>query len=669
MRLTFSLKPEFLAQYEGKPLPFGFDGLGEVVFYRTYSRLKEDGSQESWTDVCERVINGMYSIQKNHVTENNGIWNEDKAISSAEEAFDRLWHLKWSPPGRGLYQMGGNFVHDRIVPEALQNCGFISTENIAEEGGSIFSWFMEMLMLGIGVGFDTRGSGTLIVKGDLKEKPFRWHIIKDSREGWSEALADLVNSYFFGHVAPTFNYSEVRPSGTPIKGFGGVASGPKPLMNMLVSVREALESYKGKAIDSRLIADIFNHIGGCVVAGNVRRSAEIALGHPADETFLDLKNYDKNPERAAFGWASNNSIVVSPTHVNYESFAKRVVENGEPGFYWLDNVHNYARMNGVSDTKDNAAVGVNPCAEQPLRHKELCTLVELYPTRHDSLYDFLRSIKFAYLYGKTVALSNDLIRDPQSRKVMQENRRIGLSMTGIAQFVDERGIAELIDYCEEGYDEVQRYDRVYSRWLGVNRSVRTTSVKPSGTVSLLAGVTPGVHYPESAYYIRRIRLAADSPLLTSFVEAGYHIEPDVVSPRTMVVEFPICVGENIRSVREVSIHEQLQLAAIMQRHWADNSVSCTVSFDPSSVTVEELSVALQMYQSQLKAVSFLPFVENGAYAQMPYEAITKTKYESLTHGLGEMSIALGDQDRAQDRFCDGEACEIDWESLSVVQIN
>ena len=106
MRLTFGLKSEFLEQYEGKPLPVGFDGLGEVVFYRTYSRLKEDGSQESWTDVCDRVINGMYSIQKNHVLESSGIWNEDKAVSSAEEAFDRLWHLKWSPPGRGLYQMG-----------------------------------------------------------------------------------------------------------------------------------------------------------------------------------------------------------------------------------------------------------------------------------------------------------------------------------------------------------------------------------------------------------------------------------------------------------------------------------------------------------------------------------------------------------------------------------
>lgn len=667
MQLSFSLNSDFVEQYRELPLPFGFDGLGEIVFYRTYSRIKPDGTQESWTDVCERVINGMYSIQKNHIKETGGIWFNQKAIKSSEEAFDRLWNLKWSPPGRGLYHMGGDFVHTRFVPEALQNCAFCSTENIQDRGGDLFAWFMEMLMLGIGVGFDTRGAGTVLIQGVDPLDIAVEYIIPDSREGWSEALGALVNSHLYGETWIEFNYDNIRPAGAPIKGFGGVASGPQPLKDMIEQIRTLLLGYDKCFIDSRLITDIFNLIGKCVIAGNVRRSAEIALGSPHDEEFLNLKNYELNPGRANFGWSSNNSIVVKPTLGNYESFAERIIDNGEPGFYWLNNVRNFARMNGVEDTRDRNAIGVNPCGEQSLEHKELCTLVELYPTRHDNLYDFLRSIKFAYLYGKTVTLANNRVYDDESREVMTRNRRIGLSMTGIAQFVTDRGIPKLIEWCEEGYNEVQRYDRVYSRWLDVNRSVRTTSIKPSGTVSLLAGVTPGVHYPESPYYIRRIRLAEDSPLLDSFANAGYVVERDVVSPNTMIVEFPICIGRNIRSAKEVSMHEQLQLAAIMQRHWADNSVSCTVSFDPDVVTVTELSMAIQMYQSQLKAISFLPFTKQGAYAQMPYEAITKEQYKLMTEEVLPVDIKIGVQDRAEDKYCEGIACEIDFSALQSVE--
>lgn len=664
MHLSFSLNSDFVKHYEGRPLPFGFNGLGEVVFYRTYSKPKKDGTQESWTEVCERVINGMYSIQKDVITNNFGLWSDETAHRSAEEAFDRLWHLKWSPPGRGLAQMGTPFVHERRVPEALNNCAFVSTANIAKEGGKIFEWFMEMLMLGVGVGFDTRGQGAMIVQGTSQQEMAIDIVVEDSREGWANALSTLVDAYLYGKIFPVFDYSLIRPAGTPIKGFGGIASGKEPLEEMIEAVRETLESYRGKHIDSRFIVDIFNYIGKCVIAGNVRRSAEIALGSPEDEEFLNLKNYTLNPERANFGWASNNTIIVSPTRKDYTRFADRIIDNGEPGFFWLENAKSYARMNGVKDNRDAAVTGLNPCGEQILEHKEACVLVELYPTRHESLYDFLRSIKFAYLYGKTVTLTSEFIRDEESREVMERNRRIGLSMTGIAQFVAEKGIPSLIRYCEEGYEEVQRYDKVYSRWLGVNRSVRTTTTKPSGSVSLLAGVTPGIHYPESPYYIRRIRLADDSPLLQSFLESNYTVEKDLVSPNTFVVEFPVHIEGNIRSAKEVSLHEQLQLAAIMQRYWSDNSVSCTVTFDPKSVTTEELSTALQMYQSQLKAVSFLPFTEKGAYKQMPYEEITKEQYETIVSNLLPLDIKIGAVDVAEEKYCEGISCEIDFSLLN-----
>ena len=175
-----------------------------------------------------------------------------------------------------------------------------------------------------------------------------------------------------------FDYSQIRPAGTPIRGFGGVASGSASLEMLHDSVRQILEPLSGKALSTTAIVDIMNVIGVCVVSANVRRTAEIAFGEADDEEYIDLKNYDKNPHRAEYGWTSNNSIFGS-VGMDYGAMCERVRLNGEPGIAWLDNMRSWGRMQGTPDHRDARAEGGNPCLEQTLESYELCCLVETFP--------------------------------------------------------------------------------------------------------------------------------------------------------------------------------------------------------------------------------------------------------------------------------------------------
>ena len=405
-----------------------------------------------------------------------------------------------------------------------------------------------------------------------------------------------------------------------------------------------------------------NFIGKAVVAGNVRRTAEISFGSYDDEEYLDLKNYDINPHRAEYGWTSNNSIFAE-LGMDYSDASKRTKLNGEPGYVWLDNIRGYSRMRNGKDHKDHKAKGCNPCVEQSLESYELCCLVETFPCNHEDLEDYLRTLKFAYLYAKTVTLGQT--HWPETNRVLLRNRRIGCSLSGIAQFITQRGLNELKGWLERGYEEIESWDKIYSDWLCVPLSIKKTSIKPSGTVSLLAGATPGVHYPESRFYIRRMRLSKRSKLIKPLKSAGYKIEPAYGDEKnTVVVEVPIDVGEGIRTVNEVSMWEQLSLAAFIQRYWADNQVSATITFDPD-VEGDQIAHALNYFQYMLKGVSFLPKLNDGtAYPQMPYEEIDEKTYVKMLSKLKKLDFSHVEGNEAVvEKFCDGEACEIDFSSL------
>jgi len=541
----------------------------------------------------------------------------------------------------------------------LNNCAFVSTKNLKKDLTRPFVFLMDASMLGVGVGFDVRGANTIIVHEPLGEKIL--YKIPDKREGWVESLKLLLESYFLeGSSEVEFDYSGIREKGLPIKGFGGVTSGPEPLKKMHEHLRDILNKNIGQKITIRTITDIFNRIGECVVSGNIRRTAEIAFGPKDSQEYLDLKNYEKNPERAEYGWTSNNSIFAD-LGMDYKEVCKRIVDNGEPGICWLDNMREYSRMCDPKNNKDRRVEGGNPCLEQSLESYELCCLVETFPANHSSLEEYLRTLKFAYLYAKTVTLGSTLW--PETNRVMLRNRRIGCSMSGIAQFITKRSIGEFKLWCDKGYNIIQEWDEVYSDWLVVPRSIKTTSIKPSGTVSLLAGSTPGIHFPISRCYIRRIQLAANSELIEPLKTAGYNIEVVDNRPNTVVVEFPVKINEKIRIVEEVSMWEQISLAAFLQKHWADNQVSCTVTFDPKNEG-DQIEHALNIFQYDLKGISFLPATEKGAYKYMPYETISEERCDKMLSKLGDIDFSIVKLDKSAipdqqlDLFCDGETCSI-----------
>jgi hypothetical protein len=345
--------------------------------------------------------------------------------------------------------------------------------------------------------------------------------------------------------------------------------------------------------------------------------------------------------------------------MNYEPSAQRVRLNGEPGYAWLENMKNYGRMADAPDYKDHRAMGGNPCLEQTLESHELCCLVETFPNNHDSLDDYLETLKYAYLYAKTVTLGQT--HWPETNRVMLRNRRIGCSMSGIAQFVANRGIGELREWMDVGYGHIQKLDEKYSNWFAIPKSIKTTSIKPSGTVSLLAGATPGIHFPESRYYIRRMRLGKDSNLVPALQKAGYKIEPAFGSEEsTLVVEIPVDLGRGVRTLDEVSMWEQLSMAALAQRYWADNQVSCTVTFNPETEG-SQIAHALDVFQYQLKGISFLPKLDFGAYPQMPYESIDAQTYATMKKNLGKLSFGrIKGEEVVVERFCDNDVCDLDF---------
>lgn len=1063
---TFTLSDDFISTYKRRKPPFGFNGLGELVYLRTYSRLKADGNNERWWETVRRVVEGTYSMQKRWIRANHSGWDDEQAQRSAEEMYDRMWNMKFLPPGRGLWAMGSPLTEERGLFAALLNCAFVSTDTIAKDLSESFCFLMDASMLGIGVGFDTKGAGQLtihapIVKnynntGDLPNL----YQIPDTREGWVESVRLILDSYFKPNQLEVWPlYEAVRPAGRPIKGFGGVSAGPEPLQELHNAIKGIFDKCVGKAITATNIVDVMNLIGKCVVAGNVRRclpkgtlvhtntglvpieqirpgmlvktsdgfapvselvaqgeqsvwavrtqlgdfhctarhrmavmtdvgeyewrrakdlqagdrlvfveggvdgtptqlpswsysrpkhsttckditvppldagaawllgliqgdgyvaayhaangfnahvgiatcdaypelrvraatelqrygvhvsiiahvgeacarvnaqskqlawyldehlkrpneplrvpsyimqgmreiraafvaglfdadgtrksrplvaaasvymeylrdiqavlaslgipsrvglhrpakgtwqalyhlnivgeraiqlfekivvpysskygsissdrrrsgydygfpsswvaetveyggawdptatqmvvatavrcgvdikglipisvievvpdvslvdtyditvpganefvcqegllvhnTAEIVFGDATSEEYLNLKNYAKNPHRKAYGWTSNNSVFAE-LGMDYEPAAQRVRDNGEPGFAWLQNMRAYSRMGDRPDNKDKRVAGGNPCLEQSLESYEACCLVETFPARHESLDDFQRTLKFAFLYAKTVTLAPTPWA--KTNKVQMRNRRIGCSMSGVVQAIAKIGIGEFRKWCEDGYKTIQSWDEIYSEWFAVPRSVKITSIKPSGTVSLLAGATPGMHFPEARTYVRRVRLSRYSELVEPLQAAGYVLEPAVGSEETtLVVTIPVKIREQIRTVHEVSMWEQLSLAAFLQRYWADNQVSCTVSFNPDTEG-SQIVHALNHFQFQLKGVSFLPRLAQGAYAQMPYEEITDAEYERLSAQLQPVSFRhVANEEADVERFCDGSSCTL-----------
>lgn len=351
---AFFLDSDFLSYYVNKQPSWNFEGY--VTYKRTYARFLTDDSDETeeFWQTLKRVVEGSFGILKHHFHENNIQWDEKYWQSIAQDMYQRMWEFKMLPAGRGLWMMGTEFV-EKHGSMSLNNCGYVTTENILTELSIPFVFAMDCLMQGVGVGSDTRGKDKIIIKQSKETIDIK---VKDSRKGWYDALDVLLKSYFTGSPLPIFDYSLIRGKGTRIKGFGGVCEGYEPLANMIDSIKKLLENRIGSYLRSVDIMDIFCYIAKCVVSGNVRRSAILMLGDIDDNEFVDFKQDKQTLEDRR---ANSNNSVFGHQGMDYSKIVHGIVTRGDPNVVWLENAQKYSRMMDKPDWKDKEAKGVNPC--------------------------------------------------------------------------------------------------------------------------------------------------------------------------------------------------------------------------------------------------------------------------------------------------------------------
>lgn len=649
----FKLSDKFLDEFRDRQPTWG--PLGYVTFKRTYARAirDEDGTSrtEEYWETVQRVVEGCYTIQLNHCKSLKLPWIPYKAQKSAQEMYRLMWDFRFLPPGRGLWMMGSDYIYQR-GSAALNNCAFVSTNEIETNFSEPFCFLMDMSMLGVGVAFDTEGAGKLYVK--QPELGGYTHQVEDSKEGWCDLIRCLLDAYVGNGKRPAkIDYAQIRPMGTPIQTFGGIAPGPGPLMECVKNIDTILEPRVGEKITSSDITDLMNVIGKCVVSGGVRRTAELALGRTDDEEYLKLKDPKLHEQQLRdWRWASNNSVLAE-TGNDYSAVGMQTAKNGEPGYFWLENAQAFGRMKDPENWADKKVMGTNPCAEQSLESFEVCNLVETFPSLHATFEEYERTLKFAYLYAKTVTLIPT--HNERTNAIMLRNRRIGLSQSGIVESFERHGRRAHFEWCDRGYQYICDLDKIYSDWLCIPVSVKKTSVKPSGTVSLLPGVTPGIHYAHAKYYHRTIRIDKTSPLVEPIRRAGYRMEESVYGDNTWVVYFPVMEEHFDRSKDDVSIWEQVENVAQMQYYWADNQVSATITFTPEEAA--DIPKILELYETRLKSISFLPLLEHN-YPQAPYQTITKETFDAASAKIGVLDFGTLNTDEAADLYCDGDKCQL-----------
>jgi ribonucleoside-diphosphate reductase alpha chain len=586
---------------------FGYGGFGEFIFYSRYSRIKQDGGQETWNDCIIRVMEGVFSIRKDWYIKNNIEWDENAWQEYAAKFGINMFNMYWLPPGRGLWAMGTNFIYQR-GSAALYNCSATTiTDNMAHE----FHWIMDMLMNGVGVGVEPIRNNDMNLSRPNPNINVTI-VIGDSREEWCDATKILIESYMYqDHPTVSFDYSKIRPKGLPIKGFGGVSSGPEPLEKLHNKIRHFSERYIfEKGYDSVMYkTDIANCIGCCVVAGNVRRSAQIAIGKIEDEVFLNLKDYT-NPKfayRAEHGWMSNNSVRFETTEEfdKLPEIADRVKVRGEPGFINGINLK-LGRIGKYNDSlREDTATIINPCGEIELNSYECCNLASTLPTRCPNIERWYEACADATFYTSTVALLPT--HRVETNKVIIKNRRIGVGIIDWTGWRHTNGLTKVIKWMRNGYKIVVDENKRLAAEAGVPESIRHTTIAPGGTIPKLAGRTSGIGYPTCKYTLRRVRVQQNSALYSFLVKQKIPHEKDFYSDNTEVFEYPIIQGPALPA-QQISIWEQAMNIVTVQREWANNAVSNTIYFKPKWRLISEKEfTGLGEYENALESV----FIEYG----------------------------------------------------------
>lgn len=658
MSETSILSENFINQYKSKQPNWGFNGLGYIVYKRTYARLKADGSTEEWWETVARCINGAQKIGAQYTKE------------EAEELYDYVFNLKCNFAGRMLWQLGTSTV-ERFGANSLLNCWFAQMNHPKS-----FLFLFENLMLGGGVGYSIRREDVhelpKIKKGVTVEHQATKdadYIVPDSREGWVKLLSNVLDAFYVSGKSFSYSTILIRGFGEPINGFGGKASGPQILIDGIAKITKIFQAREGKKLRSIDVLDICNIIGSVVVAGNVRRSAEIAIGDPDDILYLRAKNWGTGnvPNWRAM---SNNTIYADDyTHLMDEFWTNGYIINKETGFangepYGLFNLplsQKYGRTKdglmkdsnlypGDTDTVE----GTNPCGEISLSNYECCNLCELYLNNITSKEELTRCAILLYKTQKAIA-ALPFIHE-ETNEIVHKNMRLGLGVTGICQSLDK------VDWLDECYVALRNFDEEWSAKRNWSRSIKLTTVKPSGTLSLLGGATPGVHPAYSKYYMRTVRMSSGDNLVQICKDLGYHVEyllnfDGSENRDTVVVYFPCETPDGAILAEDMSVLKQLEMVKKLQNIWSDNAVSVTAYYEEKELP--DLKKWLKdNYKNNIKSVSFLLRQKHG-FKQAPYQEISKQEYLKATSKVQPLSSAkIGTGDMIQGVECEGGVCPI-----------
>jgi len=612
-----------------------------------YARwLDKEGRRETWGETVSRYMENIV----------HPVAGKDSYIKEIEEA---ILSLEVMPSMRSLMTAGPAAARDNI---SMYNCSYIAIDNIVA-----FDEAMHVLMCGTGVGFSVERQ--YVQK--LPDVPTLFDsetniVVKDSKEGWSKALRQLIALLYSGEI-PTWDTSRVRPAGARLRTFGGRASGPAPLIDLFNFAIATFKAAQGRRLSSIECHDLMCKIGEVVVVGGVRRSATISLSNLSDDKMRHAKSgawWENNPHRAL----ANNSVCYTekPDSLSFMREWMSLVESGsgERGIFNREAAKKQAAKNGRRDTDHD--FGTNPCSEIILRSGQVCNLTECVVRATDSLADLERKVRIATILG---TIQSTFTKFPYLRKLWvrntEEERLLGVSLTGIMD-------NPLLTTANAGLDKTLEHLRsiavsTNTEWaerLGIPVSTAITCVKPSGTVSQMVSSSSGIHSRHSPYYIRTVRGDVKDPLTQFMQDQGVPSEPCVMKPDTTVVfSFPQKSPEGAVCTKDTTAIQQLEMWLAYQRHWCEHKPSVTINVKSD----EWLEVGAFVYKhfDEMSGVSFLPFNEH-TYQQAPYQDCSKEAYENLLscmptsinwEGLSEYEQednTAGSQTLA----CSGDSCEI-----------
>ena len=611
--------------------------LSDITVFMKYAKFQpEKNRRETWEELVTRNKE-MHQKKFPHI--------KDEIESTYKMVYDK----KVLPSMRSL-QFGGKPIE--ISPNRIYNCAYMPIDHVDS-----FAETMFLLLGGTGVGYSVQKHHVEKLPDIKKPNPERTrrYLIGDSIEGWADAIKVLMESYLgYKSSTPVFDFSDIRHKGAMLVTSGGKAPGPQPLKDCVHNITKVLNSKKdGEKLTPIETHDIVCHIADAVLAGGIRRAALISLFSADDEEMISCKSgnwWESNPQRGR----ANNSAVLLRHKITKDFFMdlwKRIELSGagEPGIY-------------LSNDKD---WGTNPCCEIALRPFQFCNLCEVNASDIESQEDFEKRVKAAAFIGTLQAGYTDFhyLRDIWKRTT-EKDALIGVGMTGI-------GSGTVLGYdMKKAAKAVKEENERVAQLIGINKSARTTTVKPSGTSSLVLGTSSGIHAWHNDYYVRRIRVGKNESIY-SYLAINHPelIEDEFFRPHdTAVISIPQKAPEG-SILRHESVFQMLERVKKVAQEWIKfghrngqntHNVSATVSIKEDEWDL----VGEWMWENRnaYNGLSVLPY-NGGTYTQAPFEDCTKEDFDRLVKTLNDVDltkvIELQDNtDLRGEAACAGGACEI-----------